>query len=264
MPPGRGAGSPVRPGVLQAGDHDPLDGPQELFERADLLKDYEEKVRREIVRLERSLEGMEQRRRLRARARAVDEDMFAEGMSRRPVARSTLATTVGGPGAGGSTGTGSASGTGGVGGTSRTRNDDGPGPGEAGYGGDQHAAAPAGPPAGGDPAAVGSQGKDGVPSSAGQGGPLGESLGPGGGNGAGGGGFATSAPGATYSVEVLLRDLPGVLERMGRDERVGDPEKRLLTALRKHGELQRLADDLLRRSNDLRCRAAELRKQETR
>ncbi|MSP62045.1 MAG: hypothetical protein EXR72_17275 [Myxococcales bacterium] len=66
---------------------DPLDGPSELAEKADLLKDSEDKLRREVLRLGRRIEGVEGRRRLRERAGAVDDDLFGESSTGRRVVR---------------------------------------------------------------------------------------------------------------------------------------------------------------------------------
>ena len=67
---------------------DPLDGPAELADKADQLKDSEDKLHREIERLGRQIDSLETKRRLRERAVAVEEDLFAESASGRRVARS--------------------------------------------------------------------------------------------------------------------------------------------------------------------------------
>jgi hypothetical protein len=66
---------------------DPLDGPRELTEKADLLRDSEDKLRREVARLTVRIDDVERRRHLRERAGAVDEDWFGEATSNRRVAR---------------------------------------------------------------------------------------------------------------------------------------------------------------------------------
>ncbi len=66
---------------------DPLDGPRELGEKADLLRDSGDKLRREAKRLSARIDGVDRRRHLRERAGALDEDMFGESTSNRRVAR---------------------------------------------------------------------------------------------------------------------------------------------------------------------------------
>ncbi|MEO6954040.1 MAG: hypothetical protein ABI321_19715 [Polyangia bacterium] len=77
---------------------DPLDGPRELGEKADLLRDSGDKLRREVKRLSARIDGVDRRRRLRERAGALDEDMFSESASNRRIARA-------GDGSGATTGT---------------------------------------------------------------------------------------------------------------------------------------------------------------
>src|SRR5437660_1744281 len=55
-----------------------LEGPAELLERADRLVDDEEKLRREAARLDRHIEAIEERRRLREGAQTVEDDLFVE------------------------------------------------------------------------------------------------------------------------------------------------------------------------------------------
>ena len=77
---------------------DPLDGPADLDEKADLLKDSEERLRREVDRLGHRIEGVEGRRRLRERAGEVDDDLFGElGTGRRLVRVTQLPTVTHGP-----------------------------------------------------------------------------------------------------------------------------------------------------------------------
>ncbi|MDB4966402.1 MAG: hypothetical protein JWN44_2091, partial [Myxococcales bacterium] len=92
---------PDRPlGVARAAA-DPLDGPRELQDKADLLRDSEDKLRREVSRLSQRIDGVERRRHLRERAVAVDDDLFGENMSNRRSAR-VASTTLGGRNNGGS------------------------------------------------------------------------------------------------------------------------------------------------------------------
>ncbi len=86
---------PDRPlGVARAAA-DPLDGPRELQDKADLLRDSGDKLRREVQRLALRIDGVERRRHLRERAGAVDEDLFGESVSNRRSAR-LASTTAGG------------------------------------------------------------------------------------------------------------------------------------------------------------------------
>jgi hypothetical protein len=99
---------PNRPlGVAHAAA-DPLDGPRELQDKADLLRDSEDKLRREAQRLAQRIDNVERRRHLRERAGAVDEDLFGESVSNRRSARVASARTnddhMAGPAAGGAAG----------------------------------------------------------------------------------------------------------------------------------------------------------------
>jgi hypothetical protein len=111
---------PDRPlGVARAAA-DPLDGPRELQDKSDLLRDSGDKLRREVQRVALRIDGVERRRHLRERAGAIDEDLFGESVSNRRSAR-LASTTAGGvrggtgdsappinaPGAGGGAGIGS-------------------------------------------------------------------------------------------------------------------------------------------------------------
>ncbi len=66
---------------------DPLDGPRELKEKADFLRDSEDKLKREVHRLSSRIDDVERRRHLRERVGAVDDDMFGEAASNRKFAR---------------------------------------------------------------------------------------------------------------------------------------------------------------------------------
>ncbi len=93
---------------------DPLDGPRELQDKADLLRDSGDKLRHEVQRLAQRIDNVERRRHLRERAGAIDEDLFGESVSNRHSARitslnnstfsPTAGATGGAAGAGGSSG----------------------------------------------------------------------------------------------------------------------------------------------------------------
>jgi hypothetical protein len=90
MPSSPGSSAPaVNPTV----SIDPLDGPRELTEKADLLRDSEDKLRREVERISARIDDVERRRHLRERAGAVDEDWFGESTSDRKVARASTSHT---------------------------------------------------------------------------------------------------------------------------------------------------------------------------
>lgn len=92
---GRLAGSAPSGGVAIARPvADPLDGPSELGEKADLLKDSEDRLRREVDRLGRRIDSVEMRRRLRERAGAVDDDLFVESDTGRRTLRVTPLAAV--------------------------------------------------------------------------------------------------------------------------------------------------------------------------
>jgi hypothetical protein len=78
---------------------DPLDGPRELKEKADLLRDSGDKLKREVARLSARIDDVERRRHLRERAGAVDEDWFGETTSNRKFARIGGANTNAAPAA---------------------------------------------------------------------------------------------------------------------------------------------------------------------
>jgi hypothetical protein len=84
---------PAQPLELGHAAADPLDGPRELEEKADLLRDSQDKLRREAERLSSRIDDVERRRHLRERASAVDEDWFGESASNRKTA--SVAKSVG-------------------------------------------------------------------------------------------------------------------------------------------------------------------------
>lgn len=70
----------------------PLDGPRELKEKADLLSDAEDKLRRESQRLDTRISDVLERQKLRERSRALDDDLFSEAASNRRVAHAAGAS----------------------------------------------------------------------------------------------------------------------------------------------------------------------------
>jgi hypothetical protein len=88
--------TPVAPLQIAGGDPkamartiDPLDGPRELHDKADLLRDSGDKLRREAQRLALRIDSVDRRRRLRERVSSIDEDTFTETASNRRVARAS-------------------------------------------------------------------------------------------------------------------------------------------------------------------------------
>lgn len=87
---------PKTVGALGAPTANPLDGPRELEEKADLLRDSSDKLRKEARRIATRIDDLERRRHLRERSNAVDEDWFSESTSNRRFARTTATTTKAG------------------------------------------------------------------------------------------------------------------------------------------------------------------------
>ncbi len=228
--------APEKPiGVARAAD-DPLDGPRELQDKADLLRDSGDKLRREVQRLAQRIDGVERRRHLRERAGAIDEDLFGEAVSNRHSPR--VATTTYGnnrtgdttqtspgatPTAGGATGGGGAGGTAGGG---------------------------AGVPA---PGSGGSNG----------GGPTGGTGGGtiGGTGGTTGGGTTTGLGANSGGDTTVLRNLvdPATLDELRRSDGGDDLDRQLRALRRAQGELSGLANELDRRARALSQRADELK-----
>ena len=225
--------APEKPlGVARATD-DPLDGPRELQDKADLLRDSGDKLRREVQRLAQRIDGVERRRHLRERAGAVDEDLFGEAVSNRHsprVASTTFGTNRGGSGdtaqqgpttptAGGATGGGGSGGSAGGGAGS-------PAPGSGGSGG------------------------------TGSGGTGSGGIGTGGSNG------GTTGLGATGGGDTtVLRNLvdPATLDELRRSDGGDDLDRQLRALRRAQGELSGLANELDRRAHALSQRADELK-----
>ncbi|HZS38860.1 MAG TPA: hypothetical protein VFF06_18635 [Polyangia bacterium] len=107
---------PAQPLDIGRASADPLDGPRELEEKADLLRDSGDKLKREVNRLATRIDDVERRRHLRERSNAVDDDWFGESASNRKSARPA---TLGAPGSQSARGAGDAAAvpTNGVGGT---------------------------------------------------------------------------------------------------------------------------------------------------
>lgn len=225
---------PDRPLGLVRASTDPLDGPRELQDKADLLRDSEDKLRREVQRLSQRIDGVERRRHLRERAGAVDEDLFGEAVSNRRSAR--VASTTFGNGA-----------------TDRGNAANGP----AAQGGGSGGATPGagGPVAGGG----GSGGGGGGPGGGGAGAPGGGTTG----GGAPGGGLGNppTAPPATGDTATVLRNLvdPATLDELRRSDGGDDLDRQLRALRRAQGELQGLANELDRRARALSTRADELK-----
>ena len=220
---------------------DPLDGPRELQDKADLLRDSGDKLRREVLRLAQRIDGVERRRHLRERAGAVDEDLFGEAVSNRRSPR-VASTTLSGPNRGGGSGdtaqgspaptTGGSNGSGGAGGSGGSGGGSGGGAGGAG----------------------GSGGGIGTPAPGG-----------GGAGGSGGGptGGTTGLGGATGGDTTVLRNLvdPATLDELRRSDGGDDLDRQLRALRRAQGELSGLANELDRRARALSQRADELKHQ---
>jgi hypothetical protein len=223
---------PDRPLGVARANANPLDGPRELQDKADLLRDSEDKLRREVQRLSARIDGVERRRHLRERAGAVDEDLFGESISNRrsPRIASSAGSTDRGTQAGGAappavpapiTGGNGGTGTGGGGGGGGTSGGGAGGPG---------------------PPAVG-----------------------------GGGGLTNTPPpspvipsfgsGATSDTATVLRNLvdPATLDELRRSDGGDDLDRQVRALRRAQNELTGLANELDRRAKSLSSRADELK-----
>jgi len=69
--------------IVTSGKASPLDGVDDLEAKADLLKDSEEKVRRQLRRVERRFKALARRAKLRRHGRAADDGPFVEDSPRR-------------------------------------------------------------------------------------------------------------------------------------------------------------------------------------
>jgi len=226
--------APAAPiGVARATD-DPLDGPRELQDKADLLRDSGDKLRREVVRLAARIDGVERRRHLRERAGAVDEDLFGEAVSNRRSPRVASTTFGGSHGGAADNATGANSPTA------------GPSQGQGGGGAGGSAGGGAGSPAPGSGAGSG-----------GTGGTTGGSNG-----GSTGGGSTGGTLGGTGSGDsTVLRNLvdPATLDELRRSDGSDDLDRQLRALRRAQGELNGLATELDRRARALSQRADELK-----
>jgi hypothetical protein len=219
--------APEKPiGVARAAD-DPLDGPRELQDKADLLRDSGDKLRREVQRLAQRIDGVERRRHLRERAGAVDEDLFGEAVSNRRSPR-VASTTF-----------------------SNNRN-----------GGDAAQGTPSTPTAGG---ANNGGGGSGGSAGGGAGSPApGPGAGGSGGTGGGtttGGGGTTGLGSNSGGDTTVLRNLvdPATLDELRRSDGGDDLDRQLRALRRAQGELSGLANELDRRAHALSQRADELK-----
>jgi hypothetical protein len=231
---------------------DPLDGPRELKEKADLLRDSEDKLKREVQRLAGRIDDVERRRHLRERVGAVDDDMFGEAVSNRRFARinnglssishdngksSGSDTTTqnpapmsgGTPTMGATTGSSTGGTSGSIGGTT----------GGVGLGGTT---------GGGSPPSNGTSGTSGGGGNSFTNTPAGTSNDPGGGR-------------STDST--VLRNLvdPSTLDELRRADGGDDLERQVRALRRAQGELEGMAAELERRARSLNHRADELKKQ---
>jgi hypothetical protein len=216
---------------------DPLDGPRELSEKADLLRDSEDKLRREVGRLARRIDDVERRRHLRERAGAVDEDWFGEATSNRRVAR---VAGVGAAGAG-----------------RNSESADKAAAADPGRG----AAAPNSPPPAQSPSpAPGGFAGGGATGTGGGSGGTGT-----GGGGIGAGGSFSDSPASAGRADSssVLRNLvdPSTLAELRSADGSDDLERQLRALRRAQGELEGMAKDLGRRAQSLSSRAADLKKQ---
>jgi len=229
---------PTAPLGVSRTDAGALDGPRELKEKADLLRDSGDKLKREVKRLAMRIDDVERRRHLRERASAVDEDFFGESTTNRHVARAAGASTL-------STG-GAASPAQGRGGNPQqptTGNGDQAG-GAAG------APAPAGGGAGGTNGAGGGGGTTGNTPAAGFSGATGS-----------GSSGSTTGFGSDSSTTTVLRNLvdPATLDELRRADNSDDLERQVRALRRAQGELEGLAAELDRRAQTLSRRADELK-----
>ena len=236
--------------IVTSDEASPYDSPDDLEEKADLLQDSEEKVRRRLRQVERRLVRLERVARLQRHSRAADDSPFVESAPRRTsrtrgVARATTAAdgarTTAGP-----------------------AGDDRPANQSAG-GGAAGAAPPPAAPASPDPGASGefagaksndtdTRSPSSDLSSATGGQAPAPSL----------AGASTSAtPAASGTVSVTVREVldPGFLGRLQREGKGGDLRARIAALKKAAGKLDGLATGLSGKARCLRKRAKSLRTQ---
>ncbi len=215
-------------GVARAADN-PLDGPRELQDKADLLRDSGDKLRREVSRLSLRIDNVERRRHLRERAGAVDEDLFGESVSNRHSPR-VASTTFG-----------NSHGDSGQGANSPTTGPTNGATGGGGAGGSAGGGAGAPAPGSGTGAPTGGGGTTGTV----------------GGSGGGSGSLGNNSGGDT----TVLRNLvdPATFDELRRSDGGDDLERQLRALRRAQGELSGLATELDRRARALSQRADELK-----
>jgi len=219
--------APPQPlGIGKPTEASTLDGPRDLAEKADLLRDSGDKLKREVARLAMRIDDVERRRHLRERAGAVDDDVFGELTSNRHVARSSTAGTQNAGAAsdrGGSAAPPSAPST------------------SNGAGGTGGAGAPA--PGGGGGVTTGGGGAP-PPSS-------GPSF-----------GFSgADTAGKSSDTTTVLRNLvdPATLDELRRADGTDDLERQVRALRRAQSELDSLAKELEKRAKALNARADELK-----
>lgn len=71
------------PRIVTRESANPLDSAEDLEEKADLLKDSEEKVRRQLRQIQQQIQRLKHRARLKRHSRAVDDSPFVEDSPRR-------------------------------------------------------------------------------------------------------------------------------------------------------------------------------------
>jgi hypothetical protein len=228
---------------------DPLDGPRELKEKADLLRDSEDKLKREVQRLTGRIDDVERRRHLRERVGAVDDDMFGEAVSNRHFARINNGLSGATHDNGKSNGDSPQQPTPSMatGGSPTTANP-----------GSTSGATSGG--TGGTTGGMGSLGGGMPPSNSGTSGTTG-----------GGGNSFTNTPTGTGSDpsggrgtdSLVLRNLvdPSTLDELRRADGGEDLERQVRALRRAQGELEGMAAELERRARTLSTRADELKKQ---
>jgi hypothetical protein len=240
---------PDRPLGVARANADPLDGPRELQDKADLLRDSEDKLRREVKRLAQRIDNVERRRHLRERAGAVDEDLFGEAASNRRVRIQSTVEASGNTGGGAQTPTAHGGPSAGAGGGGAGSNGLGGQTGGAGGGGGGGGFGGGGTPS---PGANGPTGGAGNPS-----------PGSGGVTSPGGPGNPPSTPGSTGGSDTatVLRNLvdPATLDELRRSGDGDDLERQLRALRRAQTELQGLANELDQRARSLSTRADELK-----